>query len=69
MKKSFSIIIPVLNESLNIKILTKKIFYFFTKHNYEIIFVDDNSTDNSKYIFVELKKNTKILDFTLEKEK
>lgn len=69
MKQSFSIVIPVLNESLNIKILTKKIFYSFEKHNYEIIFVDDNSDDNSKYIFMELKKKYKNFRFYIRNDK
>ena len=56
MKNNFSIIIPVLNEEKNIETLTKKILKYFIKYNYEIIFVDDDSEDNSKNIFKKLKK-------------
>ena len=48
--KSFSIIIPVLNEEKNIK----KLIFLLKKHlkhfRYEIIFIDDNSFDNTKLI-------------------
>ena len=40
MKKSLSIIIPVLNEELNIIPLTNKIIKIFKKYKFEIIFVD-----------------------------
>lgn len=55
MKKSLSIIIPVLNEELNIKPLTNKIIKTLKKYKFEIIFVDDSSTDNSKKILKKLK--------------
>jgi dolichol-phosphate mannosyltransferase len=69
MQNNFSIVIPVLNESENIEKLTKRITYFFTKFSYEIIFVDDNSTDNSKYIFKKLKKKYKNFKFYIRKNK
>ena len=53
--KSLSIIIPVLNESNNIEILTNKIIKNLKKLDYEIIFVDDNSNDNSEIILKKLK--------------
>jgi dolichol-phosphate mannosyltransferase len=57
-KIDFSVIIPVFNEELNIERLTDKIQKSLKNllfiNNYEIIFVNDNSTDNS-YLF--LKKN------------
>lgn len=55
MKKSLSIIIPVLNEELNIKPLTNKIIKTLKKYKFEIIFVDDSSTDSSKKILKKLK--------------
>lgn len=47
-KKEISIVIPILNEEKNIFPLTKKIISELKKLKFEIIFVDDNSTDNSK---------------------
>ena len=55
MKRSLSIIIPVLNEELNIAPLTYKIIKSLKNYNFEIIFVDDSSTDNSKKILNKLK--------------
>ena len=57
MKHEISIIIPVLNEEKNIIPLTKKIIKNVKKIKYEIIFVDDNSIDQTKKIFLDLRKN------------
>ena len=66
-----SIIVPVLNEEENISIFYQK-FIEFRNHssllqNYEIIFIDDGSSDNSvkeiKKIF-EADKNIKFISFT-----
>ena len=57
MKHEISIIIPVLNEENNIIPLTKKIIKSIKKLKYEIIFVDDNSEDNTKKILSKLKNN------------
>ena len=54
-KINLSIIIPVLDESNNIEKLTYRIIKYLKKYNYEIIFVDDNSKDNSKVILEKLK--------------
>ena len=43
----FSIVIPILNEGKNIEDLVKKISKSLKKIIFEIIFVDDNSTDNT----------------------
>ena len=55
-KIGLSIVIPVLNESNNIQILTNKIIHNLKKINFEIIFVDDDSIDKSKKILNFLKK-------------
>jgi len=49
-KRRLTIIIPVLNEENNIKKLIFLIKKNLRKFKYEIIFIDDNSTDNSKVI-------------------
>ena len=58
-KIGLSIVIPVLNESNNIHILTTKIIQNLKKINFELIFVDDNSIDKSKKILNFLKKKYK----------
>jgi dolichol-phosphate mannosyltransferase len=47
---TFSIILPVLNEEKNIRKLIFLIKKYLKNFKYEIIFVDDNSTDNTKKI-------------------
>ena len=58
--KKISIVITILNEGDNIKILINKILKNLRKlkKNFiiEIIFIDDNSTDNTREIFKNLKK-------------
>ena len=65
--ESLSIVVPVYNEDLNLKKLTLEINQSLVKkYNYEIIFVNDGSTDNSTNIIYELKKtfsNIKLIDF------
>ena len=48
MRDKLSLVIPILNEEKNILPLTKKIIKYLKRVKYEIIFVDDNSSDNSK---------------------
>lgn len=48
--KSFTIIIPVLNEEKNIKKLIFLLKKNLKRFKYEIIFIDDNSSDNTKSI-------------------
>ena len=62
MKHEISIIIPVLNEEKNIIPLTKKIIKNVKKIKYEIIFVDDNSIDQTKKIFNKLNKKYKFFN-------
>ena len=53
----FSIVIPVYNEEKNIVILLEEIFFFLENYkNYEIIIVNDSSTDNT---LENIKKNIK----------
>lgn len=63
----FSIIIPVLNEEKNILILTNRIKNILKNYIYEIIFVDDNSSDGSKNILEKLKKRFKNLNYIIRK--
>ncbi len=56
-----SVIIPTLNEKKNILVLAKKLIKL--KIVYEIIFVDDNSTDGTFDEINKLKKNKKIRPF------
>ena len=58
---SFSIVIPVFNEKKNIPLLISKILYTLKKRNYEIIIVDDSSTDGSKEVLLKLRKKIKHL--------
>ncbi len=65
--ESLSIVVPVYNEDLNLKNLTLEINQSLAqKYNYEIIFVNDGSTDNSINVIYELKKifsNIKLINF------
>lgn len=67
--KKFSIIIPILNEEKNILNLTNKIIKILKNYNYEIIFVDDNSEDNSKIVLSNLKKKYKNIRFFIRENK
>ena len=50
-KQSFSIVIPSYNESENILVLYKEIIECLKDYSYEVIFVNDASTDNSNQYF------------------
>ena len=65
----YSIIIPVLNEEKNINKLTLKIKKYCNKHNYEVIFVDDNSLDGSQEILQRLSTKFKNINFYIRKAK
>ena len=67
--KSFSIIIPILNENENISILFNRIKKNCQKHLYEIIFVDDNSTDGSIETLKKIGKNNNKLKYFVRKNK
>ena len=52
----FSIIIPVYNEAKNLKILIPKIYQELKNKEFEIIIVDDNSTDMTSKVLKKFKK-------------
>lgn len=58
--KGISIIIPVLNESGNINVLTQRLDAVLKslKTNYELIFIDDHSTDNTAALIQSLAKKS-----------
>ncbi len=51
-----SVIVPLLDESQSLPLLTEKIDDALRNWEYEIIFVDDGSTDNSWQVICDLKK-------------
>lgn len=57
-KKKISIVVPAFNESGNIKLLSTKIAEVFAtlNYNYELIFVNDGSTDDTQAILEELQQ-------------
>lgn len=70
-KKSISIIVPVFNEEKNILAISNKLVKILEslqkKYAYEIIFIDDGSTDKSMEILEKLtnhNKNIKYIQFT-----
>ena len=55
-----SVVIPVYNENNNIKFLTDEIkSSLYNKIKYEIIFIDDGSTDSTLETLLKIKKNEK----------
>ena len=52
----FTIVIPVYNEAKNLKILIPKIYRELKNQKFEIIVVDDNSTDMTSKILEKFKK-------------
>tara|TARA_S200000501_G_scaffold368829_1_gene407284 strand:- start:3501 stop:4199 length:699 start_codon:yes stop_codon:yes gene_type:complete len=58
----FSIVIPVYNESKNLPILIKQIYKVLKKEIFELIVIDDDSSDGTSNLFKKLrKKNLKYL--------
>ena len=53
----YSIIIPIFNEAKNIKLTIKRVSKILNQKKvaYEIIFVDDDSTDNSEKVYKNFK--------------
>lgn len=64
-----SLVIPILNEEKNINLLIHLIKKNLKLIKYEIIFVDDNSSDNSKKIILEFKKKNKFIKYFNRKKK
>jgi glycosyltransferase involved in cell wall biosynthesis len=56
-EKALSIIIPAYNESKNIPLVMPGIIDFCSKHNYQLIIVNDGSIDNSKELLNEFSTN------------
>lgn len=56
-EKALSIIIPAYNESKNIPLVIPGIIDFCSKHNYQLIIVNDGSIDNSKELLNEFSTN------------
>ena len=52
----FSIVIPVYNESKNIPVLVRQIYKVLKSKIFELIIVDDDSTDGTSFIIEKLKK-------------
>ena len=52
----FSIVIPVYNESKNIPVLVRQIYKVLKNKIFELIIVDDDSTDGTSFIIEKLKK-------------
>ena len=57
---NFSIIVPFYNEEKNIRVFHKEMLKALDKvdkkHKFEIIYVDDGSTDNTQRELLKLKK-------------
>ena len=66
MNKNFSIVIPVYNEKKNIEKLTKKIIRSLKNIKYEIIFIDDESTDGTIEILKKISQK-KFINFLYAK--
>jgi dolichol-phosphate mannosyltransferase len=62
-----SIIIPILNEENNIEKLNALIYLSLKNIKFEIIFVDDNSEDNSKNILKKISKQFKNSNYIIRK--
>jgi glycosyltransferase involved in cell wall biosynthesis len=66
-KPKLSIVIPVLNEEENIPLLNDRIKETLSEIDYEVIWVDDGSTDNTPKILAEISKDPKVHGITLMK--
>lgn len=69
MKRYVSIILPTLNEEKNINKLVFLIKKKFKYNYYDIIFVDDNSTDKTRDKIIEISKKYKSIKYIFRKER
>ena len=60
-KKMLSLVIPIFNEEDSIIILNEKILKALKGYNFEIIYVDDSSTDSSREVIKSINKKKVIL--------
>lgn len=61
MEKKISVIVPVYNEEENIPLFYNALYSIFAERDYELIFINDGSKDNSKKAIEELvKKDARI---------
>ena len=70
--KEISIVIPILNESENVKLLVPEISKNIQKlkiQKFEIILIDDNSKDHIETVVKNLKKKIKSLKLFIRKKK
>ena len=69
---NFSIIVPFYNEQNNISIFHREILNAITKiekkHKFELIYIDDGSTDNTKRELLKLKKKKFIFKLITHKK-
>ena len=65
----FSIVIPVFNESKNLPILIKQIFKNLRSKTFELIIVDDNSTDGTRKEILKIKKKSKSVNYIFRPKK
>ena len=69
---NISIVIPILNEEKNLIRLIKGIEDVKNQmnlNNFEVILVDDNSTDNTRKILDNIKNKKKFIRFFIRKKK
>lgn len=69
MNIKISIIIPTLNEEKNIFKIYYKIKKYFLDKSYEIIFVDDKSSDNTRYKILSLSNQYSNVRYIFRKER
>ena len=69
MNKSISIVIPILNEKKNIKTLCNELKIKLFGIKYEVIFVDDMSTDGSIKVLKKIKSKDKRFNYTVHRGK